>query len=60
MQIKHLVSVKNCLLCVFYTKTSCWQYSILLDDGSRFSPPEIYYTSHAAYRVGLNAITTKL
>ena len=60
MKIEHLTRIDDCLLCVFYTKSSCWQYSILFYDASFYAPPEIYYTSDAAYRAGRGAIETTL
>ena len=60
MKIEHLIKINDCLLCVFYTKSSCWQYSILFDDSSYYIPPEIYYTAEVAYRIGQSAIKTTL
>ena len=60
MIIEKLINLEGCLLAVFYTRGSCWQYSILFADSSFYCPPEIYYTKDAAERVGREAIKTTL
>ncbi len=60
MIIERLINIDGCWLAVFFTRGSCWQYSILFPDFSFYSPPEIYYTKDAAERVGREAIKTSL
>lgn len=60
MIIEKLINLDDCLLAVFFTRGSCWQYSILFPDSSFYFAPEIYYTKDAAERVGIEAIKLNL
>lgn len=56
MIIEILVNIDGCLLAVFFTRGSCWQYSILFSDLSYYCPSEKYYTKDAAEWVGRETI----
>ena len=60
MKVDKLINIEGYSLAVFYTNSSCWQYSILFPNGSFVSPTEIYYTAQAAERVGREALNKVL
>ena len=60
MQIKKLIWIDGCLLCVFYTPSHAWQYAVLFEDSRVYAPSEIYYTLEVAYRVGREVILATL
>ena len=59
-RLEKLINIEGYYLAVFYTKGSCWEYSILLPHGKIIAPTEIYYTSQAAERVGREVINKVL
>ncbi len=60
MIIEELININGCLLAVFFTRGSSWQYSILFSDLSFYSPSESYHTKDGAEKMGREAIKTSL
>ncbi len=56
MKIIKILSIGKFILAVYYTKSDCYQYSIIDDYGTVLEPDDIFYTSEAAEREGREAI----
>ncbi|ELS03460.1 hypothetical protein Xen7305DRAFT_00031840 [Xenococcus sp. PCC 7305] len=56
MKIIKILSIRKFTLAIFYTKSNCYQYSVIDDYGTVLEHDSICYTSEAAEREGREAI----
>jgi hypothetical protein len=56
MKIEHLMSINGAILMVYCINTSSYKYEIAFEDGSLYSPNELYYTADKALKVGVKSI----
>ena len=56
MNIIKILSIGKFILAVYYTKSDCYQYSIIDDYGTVLETDDIFYSSEAAEREGREAI----
>lgn len=56
MKIEHLISINEAILMVYCINTASYKYEIAFDDGSLYSPNELYYTADQALKVGMKSI----
>jgi hypothetical protein len=51
-KIEKLAAINNCILLVFYTPGTAWQFRVISSSGEIFGEQHLYYTSEAAERAG--------